>query len=236
MNCIEDLSVIIPLGPEEDAWKKLLTDLSVLPVDTEIILAAATERPGDFQSVLRAAGFKRSVIWLKSPEGRAKQLNAGAKKAGRSNLWFLHADSRISPPAIASRKKSLEKNESSINYFNLVFSDDGPAMTRINAAGAWIRSHVFGLPFGDQGFCVSGDNFRKLGGFDELAPYGEDHLFIWKARQKKIPLVCTGGWIGTSSRKYSIDGWGSTTVSHALLTARQAIPGFFRLLKERVIP
>lgn len=236
MHRIENLSVIIPVGPEEDAWKTLLPDLCMLPEETEIIFAATTGRPGDLQSVLRETGFIRSVKWLNSPKGRAKQLNAGAKAAERSNLWFLHADSRVSPKAIASLNRSLEKNESAIHYFNLEFSDDGPAMTRINTAGAWIRSHVFGLPFGDQGFCVSRAIFLKLGGFDELASYGEDHLFIWKARQKGIPVVCTGEWLGTSARKYSIDGWSSTTVRHAILTARQAIPGFFRLLKERVIP
>src|SRR3989304_9663768 len=136
MNCIENLSVIIPVGPEEDAWKPLLTDLSVLPEDTEVILAATTERPGDLKSVLRAAGFTRNVKWLKSPKGRAKQLNAGAKGAERSFLWFLHADSHISPPAIALLKRSIEKNESAIHYFNLAFLNDGPSLTRINTAGA----------------------------------------------------------------------------------------------------
>ncbi len=236
MNCIENLSIIIPVGPKEEAWRTLLADLCVLSADTEIIFAAAAERPGDFQSVLRATGSTPNVKWLKSTTGRAKQLNAGAKAAQYSNLWFVHADSRISPRAIASLKMSLEKNESAIHFFNLVFLDDGPALTRINTAGAWIRSHVLGLPFGDQGFCVSRAIFQRLGGFDELAPYGEDHLFIWKARQKGVPLVCTGGWLGTSARKYSRDGWSATTVRNAVLTAKQAIPGFFRLLKERVIP
>lgn len=236
MNCIKNLSVIIPVGPEEDAWKTLLTDLCVLPADTEIILAATTERPGDLQSVLRTNGFTRGMMWLKSPKGRAKQLNAGVKAAQHSFLWFLHADSRISPQAIASLKRSLEKNERAIHYFNLAFSDDGPALTRINTAGAWIRSRVLGLPFGDQGYCVSRDIFQKLGGFDEKASYGEDHLFIWKARQRGVPIVCTGGWLGTSARKYSRDGWSATTVRHAVLTAKQAIPGLFRLLKERVFP
>ncbi len=236
MSRIENLSVIIPVGPKEEAWKTLLADLCALSVDTEIIFAATTERPGDLQSILRATGFTRNVKWLKFPEGRAKQLNAGAKAAQRSILWFVHADSRISPPAIASLKRSLEKTENAIHFFNLVFLDDGPALIRINTAGAWIRSHVLGLPFGDQGLCVSKAIFQKLGGFDELAPYGEDHLFIWKARQKGVPLVCTGGWLGTSARKYSRDGWSVTTVRNAVLTSKQAIPGFFRLLKERVIP
>lgn len=231
-----NLSVIIPVGPEEEAWKTLLADLCAFSEDTEIIFVATKDRPGDLQSVLTATGFTRGVKWLKSTKGRAKQLNAGAKAAQNNTLWFVHADSRISPPAIASLKRSLEKNDRTIHYFNLAFSDDGPALTRINTAGAWIRSHVLGLPFGDQGYCVSRDIFQKLGGFDERASYGEDHLFIWKARQKGVPIVCTGGWLGTSARKYSRNGWSATTVRHAVLTAKQAIPGFFRLLKERVFP
>ena len=236
MDCIKNLSVIIPVGPEEEAWRTLLADLCALSEDTEIIFVATTDSPVDLQSVLTATGFTRDVKWLKSSKGRAKQLNAGAKTAQNNTLWFVHADSRISPQAIVSLKRSLEKNDRAIHYFNLAFSADGPALTRINTAGAWIRSHVLGLPFGDQGFCVSRDIFRKLGGFDERTSYGEDHLFIWKARQNGVPIVCTGGWLGTSARKYSRDGWSATTVRHAVLTAKQAIPGFFRLLKERVFP
>ena len=234
MNCIEDLSVIIPVGPEENAWKTILADLSVLPADAEIIIAAATECPGDFQSVLRTKGFTRGVKWLKSPKGRAQQMNAGAKAAHRSTLWFVHADSRISQLAIASLKRSLEKKQSAIHFFNLVFLDDGPALTRINTAGVWIRSHVLRLPFGDQGLCVSRAIFQKLGGFNERALYGEDHLFIWKARQKGVPLVCTGGWLGTSARKYSkMDGaqHGTQCSAHC----KQAFRDSSSLLKERVI-
>jgi len=236
MNFIDKLSVIIPIGPEEDAWKTLFADLCVLSENTEIIFAATTDHPGDYQSVLKAIRFTGDVKWIKSPEGRAKQLNAGAKAAQNPFLWFVHADSRISPLAVASLKRSLEKTEGAIHFFNLAFLNDGPALTRINTAGAWIRSRILILPFGDQGFCLSKTIFRNLGGFDELAPYGEDHLFIWKARRKGVPIVCTGGWIRTSARKYSRDGWSLTTLRHAALTARQGVPGLFRFLKERVFP
>lgn len=236
MNRNEKLSVIIPIGPDDDAWKSLLKDLSELSEDTEIILAAATDRPADLQFVLKEAGFTRDIKWVKSPKGRAKQLNAGAKAAQHSFLWFVHADSHIYPNAFSSLKMSLETNELAIHFFNLSFLKDGPALTRLNSAGAWIRSRVLGLPFGDQGFCVHRSVFQKLGRFDEQAPYGEDHLFIWMAKQKGVPVVCTGGWLGTSARKYGINGWGATTARHAVLTARQAIPGFFRLLRKRVIP
>ncbi len=233
MGKLEKLSVVIPVGPREEAWRELLTDLAVLPSHAEIIISGATLEPKDFRSVVRSAGLVQNVKWFKSPKGRAKQLNVGAYKAHGDFLWFVHADSRISHATIQSLKKSLAKNENAIHFFNLLFLSDGPALTRINSIGVWIRSRLLRLPFGDQGLCVPKAVFGMLGGFDEEAAYGEDHLFIWHAKRKRIPLVCTGGWLFTSARKYRKEGWGTTTTHHALLTAKQAIPELFYLLKER---
>ncbi|MEQ9072145.1 MAG: hypothetical protein RLO18_35800, partial [Gimesia chilikensis] len=78
------------------------------------------------------------------------------------------------------------------------------------------------------------DAFHSLGGFDESAAYGEDHLLVWKARQVGLRLKCTGADIATSARKYRERGWLKVTLLHLWLTACQAIPQFFLLMKARI--
>ena len=93
----------------------------------------------------------------------------------------------------------------------------------LNALGVKLRSDILGIPFGDQGFCLSQELFWSLGALSEN-DFGEDHLFLWKARQKGIKLENTRGSIRTSSRKYREKGWLQTTLSHLFLTAKEAVP------------
>ena len=76
--------------------------------------------------------------------------------------------------------------------------------------------------------------FHSLGGFDESAAYGEDHLLVWKARQAGLRLKCTGADIATSARKYRERGWLKVTLQHLWLTACQATPQFYLLMKARI--
>lgn len=56
--------------------------------------------------------------------------------------------------------------------------NDGPLLSGLNAIGANVRSKVFGLPFGDQGFLIRKEVFTNLGGYPVDCYYGEDHLFV----------------------------------------------------------
>jgi GT2 family glycosyltransferase len=104
---------------------------------------------------------------------------------------------------------------------------------KLNQLGSWMRSHLGGMPFGDQGFCLRREIWERLGGFDTHAAYGEDHLFVWKARRAGVPLRPTGGTLRTSARKYREQGWLSTTTRHFQLTALQAIPEWLKLVRAR---
>lgn len=98
----------------------------------------------------------------------------------------------------------------------------------INEIGCWIRSRILGVPFGDQGFALSKQNFERIGGFPEGAPYGEDHLFVWRAKQRGIRLQCTGAPLYTSARRYAETGWVKLTWDYARRWTRQAWPEWRR--------
>lgn len=211
---------------------RLLEDLKDLAGKAEIILSSTEPPPAQLHSTGEALGL--DLKWITGAMGRGRQLNHAAKEARKPWLWFLHADSRIEKSDAHRLLRSVERYPAALHYFNLRFDLSNLKKMGLNSAGVWFRSHVLQMPFGDQGFCIDRKLFERLGAFKEDAPYGEDHLFVWKARQRSVPLRCTGGWITTSARRYQERGWLKTTIRHLGLTALQAAPEAVRLVKTRL--
>jgi rSAM/selenodomain-associated transferase 2 len=213
------LSVIVPVGPGEPAWRELLGDLAVLDPGAEIILVALSgAAPGEFDA--HEYGLRVPARWLEAAAGRARQQNAGAAAARGEMLWFLHADSRLPASSVAKAARFAARD--TLGYFDLQFRDDGPRLAQLNALGAWIRSRWLGLPFGDQGLILPRQLFDALGGFDETLPAGEDHALVWAARRAGISLTPLRAPLHTSARRYAEHGWLRTTLRHARLTIAQA--------------
>ncbi len=217
------LSVIVPLAPGDDAWRRLAPDFAALPEASEVIFVGP-ERPADLPARVR---------WVDSPRGRGRQMNAAAATAQGEFLWFLHADSRIPMGAVQRLALALEAEPGALHFFDLAFGHDAPRLMALNEAAAWLRSHYLKLPFGDQGLCLARALFENLGGFPEEAPYGEDHLLVWRALRQGIEIRAVGARLVTSARKYRDKGWLKTTLRHQLLTYRQALPELVQLLKEK---
>ena len=235
MKSLRELAVVIPVAPGDTAWAEMVADLKKLPLESEILFVSPELPSKALKHLFDDLASNRNVRWFQAPKGRGRQLNAGVKATQKPYLWFLHADSRFSESALHLLEKSLQHQPNALHYFDLAFLDDGPALTALNTVGVWIRSHILGLPFGDQGFCLNRKLFERLGGFPENVSYGEDHLFVWQARIQKISLRCTGGLIQTSARKYREYGWCVTTLKHLTLTVKQAFPEWLKLLKVRTL-
>lgn len=179
---LAQVSIIIPVAGGETAHELLLNDLKGL--ESEIII---------------------------SSEGtRAVSLNKGAAKASQPFLWFLHADSRVSAENITDLAQAIENHAQALHYFDLAYEEGG--LPALNALGANIRSRVFGLPYGDQGFCISKAVFDDIGGYPENAPYGEDLLFVRLVKQSSIQVYRVSSKLLTSARKYQQYGWLKLTV------------------------
>ena len=230
---LSQASIVIPVARADESWRSLIGDLIQIGTAAELLLvgaASAPSRDGDASAARLAAPTAR---WVSAAAGRARQMNLGAKRSTQPFLWFLHADSRVDADALLALGGALETHPHALHYFDLAFQGDGPRLVRLNAWGARFRSRYLGLPFGDQGLCMSRDTFERLGGFDETAAYGEDHLLVWAAHRHRVPLHRVEGVITTSARKYRSNGWLSTTLVHGWRTWRQAIPQFGRLLWKR---
>jgi len=219
------LSIVIPLSPDETSWVDLLDDIFnkntvawvfdiiiVLPPEAELIDVTKWEQK---QS--------HNIRYLKSDlSGRAVQMNMGATLSHSEYLWFLHADSRCPTPVFTALLEAVTRYPMHLLYFDLAFLDDGPWGVQLNAWGAYFRSRLLNLPFGDQGFCIKKTLFETLGGFPETVPYGEDHCLVWVARKEGISLHPIGVKLYTSARYYQA-GWLKTTVIRQWLWIKQAL-------------
>lgn len=230
------LSVIIPVGPAETQIPQgLLYDLQWLPQATEIIFVGCHESQ---QSALQQS--TRSLTqypqtWLYTTVGRAAQMNAGAQQAKGQFLWFLHVDSRFEPELSDQLISNLQQYPNRLHYCLLRFMQDGPEGIYLNGVGANIRSWLFGTPFGDQGLAISKTHFAMVGGYPEDAVYGEDHLFVWYARQQGMRLKCCWQPLVTSARKYQDKGWVKLTLAYQKVWIKQAWPEFLKWLKWRAL-
>jgi len=219
------LSIVIPVGFNEICWRRLVDDLTSLDQSVEIILSACQPIPENLP-------IFNHVYWIQSEQGRAKQLNAGAKRASRQVIWFLHADTQLSDGVVEALNQFIQQTELSLGYFDLKFAQDGPWSTRLNAWAANLRSRYARLPFGDQGLIVRKSVFERLNGFDESVLIGEDMDFVIRAQSMGINLFPLAAALITSARRYRQYGWLKTTLKHLWLTIVLAYQANQRLKKS----
>lgn len=213
------ISVIIPLAKGEESWQFLYEQLRLLPLN-EIVFCSPDKRP-------RSLPPEAKTKWITSNGLRADQLNEGAGQATGNVLWFLHADSRLSAQCFELLNQRLEHSPDKLFFFDLGFDADGPSCMWMNSVGANLRSRLFKMPFGDQGFCMSKTNWQRLGRFPSHLPYGEDHAFVWLWRKHGLRIERVPAIITTSARKYQREGYFKTTWKHFCMTWSQALPFIF---------
>lgn len=226
------LSVIVPFGPDETEGAALLEQLQALPRDAEIVLARVEGHSLPMEPEPNENGVATRVC--AGPAGRARQMNVGAQAARGRWLWFLHADSCLQSRTLTALDAFLAEDQEGLGYFDLRFRDDGPRLAHFNAIGANLRARWLGMPFGDQGFVLPAPWFDRLGGYDETAAGGEDHLLVWCARAAGLPLRRIGAPLASSARKYARQGWWRTTLRNLCLTALQAWPQWRRMRKDTI--
>jgi len=218
------LSLIVPVGPGEQAWLRLGDQLLALRqtvpwlAELELVLAACERLavPPDLQA-------RFAVAITRSEAGRARQLNAGAQQAQGDMLWFVHADTELNAAVLTQAHQFMNtaQSQNAVGYFQLAFAEDGPWLTRLNAAGANVRSRLFGLPFGDQTLLISRKLWRKVGSFEQSLKQGEDLDWVVRAQLLGNGVIGLPGRVRTSARKYQRFGWLHTTLRHLVATYRQ---------------
>lgn len=193
------LSVIIPVLNEAKTIGRLLEFLleNAGSKDVEIIVV-----DGNSSDETPEIVSNYPVRLLQSPQGRAVQMNVGAREAKGEILYFVHADT-LPPASFYEDLVSQIKLGYIIGCYRFKF-ESSQVLLKINS---WFtRFDKMWLRGGDQTLFVLKTVFETLGGYDEQFVIMEEYDFIFRAKKlgafKIIPKN-----VLVSARKYEKNSW-----------------------------
>ena len=210
------LGIVIPTLNEEGTLPLLLEDLARLSWPFRIMVA-----DGGSTDQTREVGMRGGARIIEAPQGRARQMNAGAAALDTPWLLFLHADIRMPDRSMKAMEGWLA-HANPVEFATFSFSLEGEHwFWRFIELGQGIRERTSGLAYGDQGLLVSQALFQEVGGFPDL-PLMEDvellRLLKRKGRWTKIPEP-----VLASPRRYREEGrWRGWLRNTALITLYMA--------------
>ena len=169
------ISVIIPTLNEEQTIRATLAQLynpAFSSAFAEVLVVDGGSRDRTLENVAAAAPM---VKVLTSPQGRARQMNAGAAVATGDVLLFLHADTLL--PATAADDIAVAMADSLVvgGRFDARLDPDRGLLWIVGRLMSW-RSRLTGIATGDQAIFVRRKIFEELGGFPDI-PIMEDVAF-----------------------------------------------------------
>jgi rSAM/selenodomain-associated transferase 2 len=137
-----------------------------------------------------------------APQGRARQMNAGAAACSADLLLFLHADTRLPPDADTLVRAAL-RGRSDWGRFDVAIDSPRPVM-RVVEALMNLRSRWTGIATGDQAIFVRKDLFEQVGGFPDQ-PLMED-IALSTRLKRHGPPACLRARVTTSARRWERHG------------------------------
>ena len=149
---------------------------------------------GEFELIVADGGSVDGTIEVVRPhakvirgqQGRAVQMNSGARQATGDVLLFLHADSCLPHRAFPLLERALADPRIAGGTFMLRFDSPGLLLRLI----AFLTRFEFRyFHYGDQGIFVRRSVFEKLNGFAEIA-FMEDVDFLQRLhRTGRVTLL-----------------------------------------------
>lgn len=193
------LSIIVPTLEEADEIVAQLSTLQPLRErGAEIIVVdgGSSDETAELSAPLADAV-------MRSPRGRAMQMNAGAMRAHGETLLFLHADTRLPHAADRLIADGLDRERRCWGRFDVLIDADHPLL-RLVAWSMNQRSRLTGIATGDQAIFVQRQAFAAVGGFPDL-PLMED--IAMSRRLKRLgPPLCLRDRVQTSARRWQRRG------------------------------
>ena len=206
----EGISIIIPIYNEAEQLPGFITILfDTLESDHHQIIFVDGGSQDDSCKIIQA---NPNCHLIQSKKGRAIQMNAGAKKAHYSLLYFIHVDS-IPPKGFDQILLQQFKKGRKAGCFQMQFDHNHIALnwsafaTKYNSR--FCRS-------GDQSLFVEKSLFEHLTGFDERYHICEDVEFIDRLYQRNEFTVLAQK-ITTSARRFKENGIWRLHFHHGLI-------------------
>ena len=193
-----EIGVVIPALDEEESLPGLLGDLLGLGLESVVLVVDGGSGDGTVAAA-RAGG----AMVMRSRQGRARQMNAGAELLSTPWLLFLHADSRVGDEALRAIEGHVRGERREAAYCGLQISHPH-FYYRLIERGQRVRERLSGLVYGDQGLLIRRDRFFSAGLFPD-EPIMEDVILNRRLRGEG-ELVRLPASISTSARRYEEEG------------------------------
>lgn len=190
------ISVIIPVLNEAQNLDRLLSTLCGLHVLEVIVVdGGSTDRSREI-----AADSGAEVV--QAATGRAVQLNAGAKDAAGSILYFLHADSSV-PQDWDAHITHATKKGFDAGCFTMRWNEKHVSFRLLGWA-----TRFFGPRFrgGDQSLFITKQLFEYIGGYQEM-PIFEDVEIIERIRKNGKFMVIDHPVVASARRYERVGIW-----------------------------
>ena len=192
------ISIIVPVLNEAANLRALLPQLRASSPGAQILVVDGGSTDGS-----QAIALELADSVLQSERGRAVQMNLGGKAARGDVLWFLHADSTVSPLLAAAIENTLADPDIVGGCFRLRL-ESPKLIYRLRDAIGNMLVDLTGVALGDRGFFCRRDVFLEIGGYPEI-PILEDAELYRKLRQLGR-VVQLPEKIGSSVRRYEALG------------------------------
>jgi len=202
------ISIIIPTINEANNLPLLLSDLSSIQQECEIIIVDC----GSEDKTIDIANIYGAKVFESKERNRGLQLNIGAKKSKGDWLIFLHADTRLSHDWFRKTSSVLKADNNYIYYFRFKINNK-KIIFRVLEIFVNLRSQFFKQPYGDQGLIIHRTIYFKNNGFRKI-PLMEDVDFLRRFNNKKnlkqlnLPIfISSRKWERTNIFLQAIKNW-----------------------------
>ena len=202
------ISIIIPTINEANNLPLLLSDLSCIQKEGEIIIVDC----GSEDKTVDIANIYGAKVYKSEERNRGLQLNIGAKNSKGDWLIFLHADTRLTHDWFKKINSLLNGDMNYIYYFKFKINHE-KIIFRVLEILVNVRSKFFKQPYGDQGLVIHRTTYFKNNGFRNI-PLMEDVDFLRRLKNKKklkqlnLPIfISSRKWEKTNIFLQALKNW-----------------------------
>lgn len=209
----QTFSVIVPALGEGALIDSLVDRVRAVAHGRPVEILVVDGHPG---RTTLAALTRPGVTGLHAPQGRARQMNAGARAAHGDVLVFLHADSELPDHAFEAMEAVLTDGSRVGGAFDLGIGSPSRPLALI-ALAATLRSRLTRIPYGDQAIFLLRKTFETLNGFADI-PILEDVDLMLRLRRANFAIGFAKGRCLTSARRWGAEGiWRRTLLNQAIM-------------------